>query len=1346
VAITYPSAVGAIQAGTSSPQVPLLPAHVEGDLIILQVVSREDSPTPVHTVDDALYFQIGTTQFLDLGTSGIAQSLWYKFALSDAESPPLVNCPSPNCLAVHAEVFRDVGAVVLDIAALEGTVAAALQFTPGSPTPVTDGAWVISFVSSGGQNNLEFDSGGDGGFTIHAHGSAWTTNQGGDASHGSAHIEAEVSVAPLCLSLVSSLTGSARGIAKQGDFIYTVSGTNILRVVNAAEPYNLLSHGSLTDATNLPTAYDLVVDGDWAFVACDGRVTTIDISAPATPVFEATTGTLAELDGLTCIVKDGDYLFVAGGITSQVFAVLDVSDPTDPLVVGDLSDSLFAEARGIAKIGDFCFVTGQTGDVVVSVDVSTLATPTIADSITDSVLNGASGIDSAGDFLYVTSEIADSLTVIDATDPTDLQIAGSYTNAIIDTPTGVLVEGSTAWVVSQASGTRRLVGLDVTDPADIQQFNTSMTVNLLGATPWRIVKDARYFYVTNSGANLVAVDTVCSGWTEPGSHQDSPEMIGDGIGLSADGDYVYIANSSFLDGWFVVVDVSDPVTPVGAAKFEDNTNLHGAHFPRVDGTDVFLAGFVSNSFVIIDASDPTTPVVRSSLIDAVDLEWAWDIALDVVGEVAFVSTRQGSNPGIASVDISDRDNPTVIDKYLDVSVLGSPAGMVWEGDLLYIANTTGVTNSQLYILDVSNPAAMTFEGLIEDALLDGAVSIKKVGDICYVGTLNRRFVAIDVSDPTDPIILGVWRGSSNIVGQIDYFDIDGDFVYISGSGFVVLDISDPTDITYVYRSPAVGSGGMVKDGDLLYGLERSQARLRIWDLSEAGPGGEVVPIVMPRWEQTLGGPAPWAYHTIALRPATILASEPQTWTGHNLQIIVGLVSGTWSGIPQTWTGHNLLIESRLATSPGFIVGVWNGLQVWTGTSFQVRVVLETGAWVGGVSPVVPPVIPPDFTELPGPPPDQGPFDQLLTRPYRRVDIFNSDRSIFMADAPMSDGGAVSIDYNRDERRMGDIVLWNEDHSLDIGPGGLWYDKIIKCFRGITLDSGDTIYWCIGTFVIDRLNQDNSSSQVFVSMRDETKKMLKSKFHQVTTIAAGTEIATIIRALATNSGITNHEIPATGNVLGEDKTFERGATRWAAAKEIANAYGYELYMKPHSALAMRKFVDPLTAPVTLQFYAVDEDSAESHMAHGHTPNVSTYERATHDDLIYNVVVVTGLDADGLVVWESVLSNDDPESPTSTVRIGDRPYFFTSQFIESQAQADETAAAFLSIHAQEQFEFNVGSAVYPWVEAGNAILIDTDHDVADSSFPTRFLLTSATIPMSLGDMSVSAGRVSLVVGEA
>lgn len=90
------------------------------------------------------------------------------------------------------------------------------------------------------------------------------------------------------------------------------------------------------------------------------------------------------------------------------------------------------------------------------------------------------------------------------------------------------------------------------------------------------------------------------------------------------------------------------------------------------------------------------------------------------------------------------------------------------------------------------------------------------------------------------------------------------------------------------------------------------------------------------------------------------------------------------------------------------------------------------------------------------------IEQGITRITRRCEIYEADGTTLWvpdpADATFNRlvDGSVSLDGNRDERRTLDLTLLNDDNLLRPNPqGGLWYDKIIKVFRGIKYDSWQT---------------------------------------------------------------------------------------------------------------------------------------------------------------------------------------------------------------------------------------------------------------------------------------------------
>lgn len=452
--------------------------------------------------------------------------------------------------------------------------------------------------------------------------------------------------------------------------------------------------------------------------------------------------------------------------------------------------------------------------------------------------------------------------------------------------------------------------------------------------------------------------------------------------------------------------------------------------------------------------------------------------------------------------------------------------------------------------------------------------------------------------------------------------------------------------------------------------------------------------------------------------------------------------------------------------------------------------------------------------------------------YRRVDIHNADGSLWMGDVSVVSGN-ISVDYSRDERRTLDLELDDADGLFKSDPQGFWYDKIIKVYRGVTDDSGESQYYQLGEFLIDRIEETNFPSTTSVTGRDNTKRMMMSKFSTATAFAVGMPIENAIIALAVGSGITNYNLgklegadeiqtiglgaatagtititfsgqttasiafnatastvqsalealsnvnvgdilvtggpfPATMTLTFSGPTYsgtnvsqitatptgltggtvtiattveggsginltnqimwEAGVSRWEAAKSLATAYSQELFFDRLGILTMRPFVDPTTAPVQFIFLT------------GIDGNLSRFSKSTNDSRIFNHVVVKGGNTNEIPVAGSA-ENTEPASATRIERLGRRTFPFESKLISTNAQAQTLATAMLATMALESYELSLEALPAPWLEVGNAIeFIDPD----PSPFaPTRFLLTSLTLPLGVGElMSAEARRVTIV----
>lgn len=359
---------------------------------------------------------------------------------------------------------------------------------------------------------------------------------------------------------------------------------------------------------------------------------------------------------------------------------------------------------------------------------------------------------------------------------------------------------------------------------------------------------------------------------------------------------------------------------------------------------------------------------------------------------------------------------------------------------------------------------------------------------------------------------------------------------------------------------------------------------------------------------------------------------------------------------------------------------------------------------------------------------------------RYIEIYEGDGStpFTVGGEAVSPGlveGSVSVSYGRDERRTCDLTLDNRDGELAHYPGGFWYDKVVKVFRGVDYDG---LRWAaqIGEFTIDSIESQHFPHTVHVTGRDYTAWCLTSKFTAATSFSSGQYLVDVIKAIALNAGITKFILPSSTtepSQLGRTFFFERGTERWKAMKDMATAYGFELFFDAQGYLVLRRFVDPALAPESYTFET------------GAYGNLVSYRKRTSGSRIYNSIVVTGEATDQIPV-SAVARNTNPSSPThirqpgEATGLAERVYQYSSPFITTTDQAQAVADNFLKVHSLEEFDLDLESIVLPWLEVGEVVeFLDPDPNPGD---PTKFFLTDFSIPMALGPMSLVAKRVVIV----
>lgn len=377
-----------------------------------------------------------------------------------------------------------------------------------------------------------------------------------------------------------------------------------------------------------------------------------------------------------------------------------------------------------------------------------------------------------------------------------------------------------------------------------------------------------------------------------------------------------------------------------------------------------------------------------------------------------------------------------------------------------------------------------------------------------------------------------------------------------------------------------------------------------------------------------------------------------------------------------------------------------------------------------------------MTHEPEPPP-QWVIDAILeggVTVTAHADIYEENaKTLWMPNAPLKSGG-ISVDQARDERRNLDIEFKNDEGALKHYPGGFWYDKVIKTYRGVEAwVDGVRQEWetQVGEFLIDGIREPNFPKVITCTGRDRTKVLLEDKLAYPIAFTKNMAPEDVIRAIAENGNISGDRmiLPNTGKTLGKKYTFEAGLSRWEAIKKIALDFNYEVYFDQFGWFVMSKQHDPAKRQDTFTFKTGGNDGS-----------LISFEKVSDESNLYNAVAVRGEASDTIPV-AYVAVNRSPNSPTSVQNLKrQKTYEHTSPLITTEEQASELAWTLLAVMALETFEINMQSLVFPWLEAGSIIkFIDPDPNPGD---PTRFLLSNFSFPLGLGPQTTVGKRITVV----
>ncbi len=267
-----------------------------------------------------------------------------------------------------------------------------------------------------------------------------------------------------------------------------------------------------------------------------------------------------------------------------------------------------------------------------------------------------------------------------------------------------------------------------------------------------------------------------------------------------DGNYAYIAQEDF---GLRIVSIADPTDPVIVGSY--NSQLYYAYDIFAENEYAYLVG--TEGMEVVNLSDPLNPSLIGSYST---LDLAFSIFLR--GNYAYV----GGHTFFEIIDVADPFAPDQVGYYSNFDDYACVMGMSAAGEYVYIAtNACGLFCLHGWcafnIFNIGDPTQPSPVSSL--AFGDQPSGIFVADDYAYLSALNPSLTIIDISDPTNPGIIGDWSSGTGYHSP-DVF-VAGSHAFIAGSvdGVYVIRITDPANPSMVasYNTPYEASDISVVD-------------------------------------------------------------------------------------------------------------------------------------------------------------------------------------------------------------------------------------------------------------------------------------------------------------------------------------------------------------------------------------------------------------------------------------------------------------------------------------------------------------------------------------------------------
>ena len=532
----------------------------------------------------------------------------------------------------------------------------------------------------------------------------------------------------------------------------------------------------------------------------DDGVQILNITDPTiiTPVTSITNSTGVELGGawrITTFESGGHTYAAVTAYYGDGVQILDVTDPTDIMPAGNITDGGSLELDGPAGIATFesgghtyAAVAANLGSGVQIIRIDTIEHGTTPPDI---ILNGPAIVSVIiGDPYYERGAVCDD--DVDADKPADVG------GATVDTSTQgsyIVTYDCTDVAGNVAETATREVRVRVPGPATLVDVTSATANGTYG--PGETV-DVRITFTEKVSLETFGIRDGNNMTASPFKELDGATSV---TTATIDSRH-YALVASFRDDGVQIIDITDPSSPTAVAGVTDNSTENRTDYTELDGASsittatipvngadrhyALVASRLDDGVQMIDITDPSIPTAVANVTDSTPenptdytvLQGAISVTTTTIGSNHYALVASFSDDGVQIIDITDPSSPTAVAGITDCDVNCMATDYTeLDGAISVTATTIPVNRADRHyalvasssddgvqIIDITTPSSPTAVAGITDCTgsctatdyteLDGAISVTAT-------TIDSRHYALVASSNDDGVqIINITTPSS----------------------------------------------------------------------------------------------------------------------------------------------------------------------------------------------------------------------------------------------------------------------------------------------------------------------------------------------------------------------------------------------------------------------------------------------------------------------------------------------------------------------------------------------------------------------------------------------------------